>query len=289
MKILSAKQSMEIVIIGAGGNGSHFFRNLLQDLAIYKNSTVRTSKVSITIVDGDLVEKKNLSNQLFDEDDIGVSKVDALCERYGTHYNIDCYAIDRYITSIEELSALFLHPDKLSVLVSCVDNNRTRMLMHEYFHHKDVANLMYIDVGIEGVILKEELKDDPRGDKKIQTSGFSGQVVTGYKQSGQVFLPPVADVYGTILTDQESVFPTQSCGDDMVNNPQRCETNKLAAQMTNVVLNNLFFTGELLQEEITFNARFGTSQVRFIPKRIEDEFINFFKERLNNDTSSIVS
>lgn len=280
---------MDIVIIGAGANGSHFFRNLLQDLAVYKNNNKRSSHSSVMIVDGDKVEKKNLANQLFDEDDIGQYKVQALCDRYGTHYDKDCLAINRYITSLDELQALFRHPEKLPVLIGCVDNNRTRMLMHEFFQEERIPNLLYIDVGVEGVILREELKGDPDRERKIESSGFSGQVVIGYKRKGQVFLPPVAHLYPTILTDEESVFPTQTCGEDMINNPQRCETNKLAAQMTNIVLNNLFFTGEIVQEEIIFNARFGSSQARFISKRIEQAYINFFKESVNNDTLSIVS
>lgn len=288
MKILSKEDSMEIVIIGAGANGSHFFRNLLQDFAVYNNSSERSRLSTVMIVDGDKVERKNLSNQLFDSDDIGEFKVQALCDRYGTHYGKDCLAINRYITTLDELKGLYRHPDKLKVLIGCVDNNRTRMLMHEFFLDESIPNLLYIDVGVEGVILNQELRDDPDREKKIESSGFSGQVVIGYKENGDIFLPPVADLYPTILSDAESVFPTESCGDDMINNPQRCETNKMAAQMTNVVLNNLLFNGEIMQEEIIFNARFGSSQVRFISKRIEQAY-NFFKESVNNGTLSIVS
>lgn len=290
MKILNNEKPMEIVIIGAGANGSHFFRNLLQDIAVYSLGNKKVKETTVMIVDGDRVEKHNLSNQLFDADDINSYKVQALCDRYGTHYNKDCLAVSEYITTLDELKALYRNSDKLlPVLIGAVDNNRTRMLMHEFFHDESIPELLYIDVGVEGVILDSELKGDPERFKKIQSSGFSGQVVVGYKEGGQVFLAPVADLYPTILTDEESVFPTQTCGVDVINNPQRCETNKMAAQMTNIVLNNLFFTGEILQEEIIFNARFGTSQARFIPNRIEQAYTNFFKESVNNGTLSIVS
>ncbi|MEX3625010.1 ThiF family adenylyltransferase [Viridibacillus arvi] len=290
MKINNNYKGFNIVCIGAGANGSHFFRNLLQDIATYKqgSGTRLVKNTAITIVDGDRVEIKNLSNQLFDVDDVDTYKVDALAERYGTHYDLDVHSISEYVTTLDEVKKVFgNHPDKLPVLVGLVDNNRTRILLHEYFYSDEVKDLLYVDTGVEGIILPQELENDPLADKKIESSGFSGQVVCGYKQSGQVFLPPVADVYPTILADEESVFPTQSCGDLILNNPQRCATNKMAAQLTNTVLNNLFFTGEIFQEEIIFNARYGSAQTRFIAMRTEREYKHFFKELGINDISIV--
>lgn len=302
MKIANEQTYFQIVCIGAGANGSHFFRNLLQDIATYSSksrtyySSRPTYRASVTIVDGDKVEPKNISNQLFDDDDINNYKVDALADRYGTHYGIDVLSVAEYVTSLDQLHSLFqlnqMKPNKrtLPILIGLVDNNRTRMLMHEYFHSSLQDELLYIDVGVEGVLLKEELPNDPNANDKINGSGFSGQVVCGYKNGGQVFLPPVADVYPTILADEESIFPNQSCGDLILNNPQRSATNKMAAQLTNTFMNNLFHSGEIVQEEIIFNARFGSAQTRFVTKRIEQAYQNFFKEMTNNDaTSSIVS
>lgn len=302
MIIANKNTHYQIVCIGAGANGSHFFRNLLQDISTYRLGRYSSffgrssSHGSVTIVDGDKVEKKNLSNQLFDVDDIDSFKVDALAERYGIHYDIDVMAVSEYVTSIEQLHSLFslaevkLNKKTLPILIGLVDNNRTRMLMHDYFHSSLQDELLYIDVGVEGVLLKEELLDDPMVDEKIMGSGFSGQVVCGYKKYGEVFLPPVADVYPTILTDEESIFPNQSCGDLILQNPQRSATNKMAAQLTNTFLNNLFHSGEIVQEEIIFNARFGSAQTRFVSNRIKQLYKNFFKEMKENEAaSSIVS
>ncbi|MEK4487946.1 ThiF family adenylyltransferase [Psychrobacillus sp. FSL H8-0484] len=295
MKITDENATYFIVCIGAGANGSHFVRNLLQDIATYapkNNYRSYYPLAKVALVDGDKVEKKNLANQLFDSEDIGLSKTDALADRYGTHYKVDVRSFDMYVTTLEELNAIFAlkGPNDIPVLVGLVDNNRTRMLLHEYFHSKEVEHLLYIDVGVEGVLLKEELVGDTNAEEKIRTSGFSGQVVCGYKEKGKVFLPPLADVYPSVLEDAESVFPTQSCGDLILNNPQRSATNKMAAQMTNTFLNNLFYSGEIVQEEILFNARYGTAQARFVSNHVEKEYQNFFKEMTNNGaTSSIVS
>lgn len=293
MRVANPHTTYQIVCIGAGANGSHFFRNLLQDIATYNSGHSQKVRATVVIADGDKVEKKNLDNQLFDKEDVGNFKVDALAERYGIHYGIDVFAVPEYITSLDSLANLFslqeTVPNTLPILVGLVDNNRTRMLMHEFFMQESVPNLVYIDAGVEGVLLEQEVLREPNAKEMILSSGFSGQVVCGFKRNGQVFLPPVGDVYPTILTDGDSVFPNQSCGDLILNNPQRSATNKLAAQMTNTFLNNLFHNGEIVQEELIFNARYGTAQARFISRRIEREYENFFKEMIEHGQSSFVS
>ncbi|MFY0520578.1 ThiF family adenylyltransferase [Lysinibacillus sp. UGB7] len=269
MKLLFG-QAMDIVVIGVGANGSHFLRNLLQDMSIYGRDM---KKNRLLIADGDKTEEKNIKNQLFTIEDVGEFKVNALAERYGDHYSIDVLAVPQYITDGEMLDRLFVNDGRFKILIGCVDNNRTRQLMHDYFNH--VSDLLYIDVGVEGVILKEELNEYSfeEANRMIIGSGFSGQVVVGLKAKGELILPPICDVYPNVLTDTESVFPTQNCT-EILNNPQRLETNKIAAQMANIIMNNLFHTGELFQHEILFNARYGSSNVRYIDKRTE----KYFKE-----------
>ncbi|WP_413079136.1 hypothetical protein [Solibacillus isronensis] len=150
--------------------------------------------------------------------------------------------------------------------------------MHEYFMQAD--NLLYIDVGVEGVRVKEEFdKDIPfqQVADLIADSGFSGQVVAGLKVKGEVVVPPVGLLYPDILEDHDSVFPTQSCA-ETINNPQRVETNRYAAEMTNVLINNLLHKGVLIQNEITFNSRDGVSA----PTYVNGEMKRKLKELMNN-------
>lgn len=297
-----------IVVIGGGANGSHFIRSLCQDIATYRkvSQTWRGGPVQYEIpfditlyaVDADRVETKNLSNQLFDKGDVEQYKVYALAARYGEHYGIDIRAVTEYVTTLADLEKLFhIEPETersvtIPILCGMVDNNRTRMLLHEFFHSGFLSELIYLDAGVEGVLVEEEVKDKPRhvAKKLIESSGFSGQVVIGYKRSHNVYLPPVADVYPTILLDEESVFPNQSCGDEIINNPQRGATNKMAAQLANTVVNNLFHTGQIIQSEIVFNAQFGTSQATFLTRHIETEYKkDFIKESVKNDSFSVIS
>lgn len=210
MKIMQNKK-FNIVLLGVGANGSHFLRSLLQDMANYKHKGL---SVRLLIADGDKVEEKNIANQLFDKDDIGEYKVQALADRYGEHYGIDILAYREYVTDLATLESLFGTYEGTKILIGCLDNNRTRQLLHEFFEVQQ--DLIYIDVGVEGVIMKEELKNMPECahmtadqiNQMIMGSGFSGQVVTGIKYRGEEILAPVGSVYPNVLSDLESVFPT---------------------------------------------------------------------------------
>ncbi len=204
MKILK-DYNLDIVILGAGANGSHFFRNLLQDMCNYGD---KLKDCRVLIADGDKVEKKNFKNQLFALGDEEQYKVYSLVERYAEHYDIDAFAVAEYVTDIDSLHKLFANDNRTKILIGCVDNNRSRILMQDYFDYVD--DLIYIDLGVEGVLLRQELDitDPVELEETIMASGFSGQVVVGYKTNGQVFTPAIGEVYPTVYSDEESVFPT---------------------------------------------------------------------------------
>ena len=60
-----------IYIIGAGGVGSW----LTPAICLLKN------KNDVTVIDADILEKKNLNRQLFTDSEIGLSKADALSKK----------------------------------------------------------------------------------------------------------------------------------------------------------------------------------------------------------------
>ncbi|USK62230.1 hypothetical protein [Peribacillus asahii] len=170
----------------------------------------------------------------------------------------------------------------IPVLVGAVDNNRSRQLMDEFFHSSHLDELIYIDAGVEGVtVIPDKRPHQYTDDEKemIACSGFSGQVVVGYKSNHQVWLPPIARVYESILTDESTAFPGQSCGEAIINNPQRCATNKFAAQIVNNVLNNIFHTQTIYTHRMDFNAQLSGIAPTYISKTILEEYENE-KERL---------
>jgi len=250
----------DIVQVGAGANGGQFFRSLCQDIATHfrsfnENKQEVTFGVNMLLCDADRYEDHNLSNQLCTQEDIGEFKVDALKERYEEVYGLSIGSIPRYVKTKEMIDQLFSDKgisDKyqtVKILVGMIDNNKTRQLFHDYFYSDDIENLIWIDAGVTGVNISSS------DSKVIRESGFSGQVVVGFKYRGRVILKPVTDVFPEMLEDAKSSFPDESCGELIINNPQRSATNRMAATIANNVMNNLFHSQRIYSHIINFNAQ----------------------------------
>lgn len=282
---LRGKQSRvyyKIVIVGTGGNGSHFIRNLCQITRTFKDTEeYKNNLVDITIVDADRVEAKNLNNQIFASDDIGDFKVEALVERYGEHYGLHIKNATEYVKEEAMLYKLFkvdeVNQDDyqvIPILVGMVDNNKSRQLFHRFFYSENVEDLIYLDAGIDGIVHFEKDRLSPEQKIERELSGFSGQIVLGLKWGGKVILPPITEVFPNILQDTRTAFPGESCGELVLNNPQRVMTNQYAAQLATGYINNLYQNQWIFTNSITFNAQFIGARPMFLT----DEQVQRFKE-----------
>ena len=232
------KKHMYIVQIGTGGTGAALTQMISQVL-----STMATDDSIYVVADPDLVEHKNLRNQLFIQEDVGYPKAEVLADRYGAAYELQMVAYtDGYIESLETLENLFFYRGKSMltnykydcVLISAVDNNFTRKIMHELF--VKYPNLLYIDVGNESCEMPDYWRTVPMTDwtalerETYEKSGYSGQVVVGLKQEDKVLCPSVSTVFPDILEDTDTIAPsTLSCADLSASEPQRYITNRFAA------------------------------------------------------------
>lgn len=169
----------------------------------------------------------------------------------------------------------------IPILVGMVDNNKTRQLFDRFFHRDDVKNLIYLDAGVEAVFDKLEFEYTEEENEEVLRSGFGGQVVCGVKMDGNVLLEPVGRLYQNILDDARSSFPDESCGDYIVNNPQRGMTNLTAALLTATYMNNLFHSGRIYTHAVNFNAAFGGVRPTFI----QEDVIEHYKQLNKLETS----
>lgn len=267
------KVYFDIVQVGAGANGGQFFRSLCQDIATHfasfrsKKDHRVTFGVNLVLCDADRYEPKNLANQLCLSEDLGDFKVEALAERYADVYDVSVGTVTSYVKTIDMLNRLFADKEvskeyqQVKVLVGMIDNNKTRQLFHDYFYSDHVENLIWIDTGVTGaeVLNRPESTWTPEEWLAVQQSGFSGQVVVGFKYKGEVILPPVTSVFMDMLEDAASSFPDESCGELVINNPQRSATNRMAALLVNNIMNNLFHSQSIYNHVLNFNAQTGKS------------------------------
>jgi ThiF family len=267
------KLYFDIVQVGAGANGGQFFRSLCQDIATHfasfnsKKDHRVTFGVNLVLCDADRYEPKNLSNQLCLNDDLGDFKVEVLSERYAEVYDLSVGTVTHYVKTIDMLERLFAEKEinkeyqQIKILLGMVDNNKSRQLFHDYFYSDHVENLIWIDTGVTGVEVLNKPKESwsPEEWQKVQQSGFSGQVVVGFKYKGQVILEPVTTIFPDMMGDAASYFPDESCGDLVINNPQRSATNRMAALLANNIMNNLFHNQTICNHVLNFNAQTGMS------------------------------
>lgn len=250
---------LNLLVVGTGGTGGYVIQYLCR--LLYALQQQETSlPITLTVMDGDVVESGNLLRQHFLPQDVGRPKAAVLAERFGAVYHLPIFAVPHYLTTVDGLDS-FLHSPAhghftpsshpWDVIIGCVDNHATRQLLDQIFHR--LAHLIYLDAGNDGVHLDEDGTPHP-------ASGYGGAVVVGVKHQSQVVLPPVGQVYPDILTDTASHVPGQACGQQAVSQPQRMLTNVWAAMTVMSALNTLLTDHQILWHVANFNARYGTTR-----------------------------
>lgn len=111
----SAKKKLNALFIGAGGVASYLLPALL-----------RSFDVSGILIDGDILEKRNLDRQLFSEEQIGVNKAEALQKHLGSIANGILYAPQYFDAGF--LASRFSTIERLrpELIIVMVDNHPAR-------------------------------------------------------------------------------------------------------------------------------------------------------------------
>lgn len=231
----------DITIVGTGATGSHLLPFVAQLLA---NKNIHR----LRIMDGDVIEEKNLKNQKFMQADVGRVKAEVLATRYQSVYpELDIMYVDEFIKDKEALKSHIYTKEVhgkgkvIPILIGCVDNNSTRKLFDEVFMDEEIGNLIYIDSG-------------------NGTDDRVGQIVVGYKKArmgqvkhptygynifdhgvmgGDIILSPAGDIFPEIREEQTTVEQTLSCGASLNEFPQNIATNVMAAATLFTILNNI--------------------------------------------------
>ena len=249
-----------IVQIGVGGTGGYVVQNLAQLLG--------AGGISHTYVlaDPDVIEEKNLKNQLFIPEEVGFPKAQVLAERYNYAYNTNIhYVTDEYIEDEHSIMNLFnssyiqegdcYDTELVPILIGCVDNNFTRQIMERFV--SIMPRIIYIDSGNESVRVPQDWRSRPMeqwSQEEVETyknSGWSGQVVVGYKWQNRE-QPTVGKVFPDVLEDVDTIRPSSlSCTEVSSSDPQRLIVNKTAALAITGIVQELF-DNRTISKHVTF-------------------------------------
>ena len=108
-----------LTIIGAGGIGSQTVDLLVPALRRIE------AQCEIIVMDGDIVEEKNLGHQKYSSDDIGKAKVECLAAKYNSLDNssVSVIGISENFRNIEQVK-------NSDYVIICVDRPEPRRLVH---------------------------------------------------------------------------------------------------------------------------------------------------------------
>ncbi len=125
----NARTKYAFIIVGAGGTGSLLARDLPKLLI--------DTPHKMLIIDGDHVEKKNMKRQSYQEQDIGEYKAVALSSKINTFYRTRCEALGLFLTKNEIIEYCENNFAYTPVIIGCVDNDATRMILEDTFNRLD--------------------------------------------------------------------------------------------------------------------------------------------------------
>jgi molybdopterin/thiamine biosynthesis adenylyltransferase len=135
---LAPNEPIRFLVIGAGGTGTFLLDPLIRYLTTYFGGQ---DGWELGVIDGDSVEEKNLSRQLFDPSAVTVNKAVAIVNKFSYLQNL--MAIPEYLSA--DNIQQFLN-EKCVVLIA-VDNTPVRVLIEE--HCTGLNNCAVINGGNE--------------------------------------------------------------------------------------------------------------------------------------------
>lgn len=236
-----------IIVVGAGGTGGYVIPNLARQVSLQNKlrAVEGLHPHHLTIIEADEVELKNLTRQNFIERDIAKNKGQVLAERYGAAFGLTINYVPEYVQSRDQLYSIINQIQQsngynmIPVIVDCVDNNKTRMILEEAAKYMSTQR---------------------RQDVFLLSSGneeWAGQVVCSFlprqmdndnwklsnvarRRSAQTFRTPLLTEMFPEVRNAEDKLPTEmSCAERAVSAPQQILTNMVSANLLFTFLNTI--------------------------------------------------
>lgn len=250
------------LIVGAGGTGSYF----IEDIVHYYNAL--KDRRHIIVVDGDVVEQKNLLRQGFLKMDLDKGKADTLVNRYKkiVREGLTIESRNQFINTVDDVVHMVNGLDITRMtMVSCVDNNmaRLRMTLAQYaLHDKLKVKVEFVDSGNaewHGQTITTVLeKNGETYLGGLYSTAFTGGRV-GVREYEVRELDPkhiVASIFTTDRGWKDNLTKgdhEMSCDDVVESNPQNIGTNMMASKCLLMTLGQLD-KKEFEGGEYNFNA-----------------------------------
>jgi PRTRC genetic system ThiF family protein len=225
------RQRVKVVVVGAGGNGSHVVNGLAQ-LHVALLALGHPGGFRVEVVDGDVVSEANVGRQLFSMSDVGRPKADVLVHRLNCFYGLDWESV---YGRFEECSG----GNRCDILIGCVDSKMSRRIIHGRL--KECAPAYWLDLG---------------NDRSM------GQVVLGEprrrgQRKNEARLPTVVELFPEILDDRQPEPNGPSCSLAEALESQELFINRSVSTFALQVLWTLFRKGRIRHHGYFVNLETG--------------------------------
>lgn len=207
------------VIIGAGGTGGWFIPQLARQIYVVNKGKPKTKHHVITIVEKDEVEEKNLARQNFLLHDVHKNKGTALADKLRRAFGIEINVVEEYLNSEELLESVVSLSSFTPVIVGCVDNVATRVIIDSYVKgNSGKKKMFWLDSG-----------NDEFAGQVVLTCNVKELLDEGNTKPHIFQTPSVFEIYPD-MTETDDKRPDQmSCAEHAISNPQCVAANTTAA------------------------------------------------------------
>ena len=241
----------DLIVVGAGGTGGYFIKEVARYLCDNKYSSIISS---MSIIDGDVVEEKNIKRQAFQKDDIGAPKASVLSESLNYVFEEKWRAYCKYIYSLKDLEDILadakdssFYSVHIPVIIGAVDNHGARIILEEFFNKNE--NVIYYDSA-------NEFSD--------------GEVVFSYKLDGKIVSPLRSYFFPEILKGDVRNRDEISCTELNEVSPQHISTNMKAG---NILLSEFVYMLEAVYEQREISSSITKGYVMFDTKGHYEEVV----------------
>lgn len=140
--LLGDAERMDLYLVGAGGTGSALADSLAR---ILYDARQKGKAVSLTIIDPDTVQEKNIGRQRFCQAEVSYAKATSLALRLNAAFGLDVRAIIQPFAPSMALSG-YNTPKTKKLLIGCVDNYLARQELARTVE-EGRGNIWWLDVG----------------------------------------------------------------------------------------------------------------------------------------------
>ena len=236
---LPAFDAVHITLVGCGGTGSHIATGLgalLLALGL---------PYSLSLIDPDTVETKNVGRQLFAASDVGKPKTEVIAARLANAYGIVPYVGTRYVDALDWQT---LEPRVLHLVIGAVDNPAARSVIANAVKRADGA-LWWLDCGNEnasGQVLLGNIADA----RKMRGAATLGLIDR---------LPAPHVVYPDLIQSARPAKRAASCAELTALGEQGLMVNRMVAAWALELLDALLVRREVKWFGQRFDLRWGNT------------------------------